>query len=140
MNKHIAFLLLLLLPGLATAGTEGPETGVNANAQLVTGSVSYRERIALPPDAVIQVSLLDVSLMDVAAKLISRQTITPKHSVPVPFALEYKPQDIDERMTYAVQATIRSAGKLLFTTDRSYPVLTRGNPDHVELILVKTGQ
>jgi uncharacterized lipoprotein YbaY len=42
-------------------------------------------------------------------------------------------------MTYAVRATIRSARKLLFTTNRSYPVLTRGNGSHVELILVKTG-
>jgi len=137
MSKYITFLVLLFLHGVSMAGAEGAAAGVTGNAQLVTGSVSYRERIALPPDAVIQVSLLDVSLMDVAAKLISRQTIMPKHSVPVSFALEYDPRDIDERMTYAVRATIRSVGKLLFTTDRSYPVLTRGNSSHVELILIK---
>jgi putative lipoprotein len=110
---------------------------VNGNVQLVTGSVSYRERMALPADAVIHVSLLDVSLMDVAAKQISEQTIKPEHPVPIPFVLEYDPQDIDERMTYAVRATIRSSGKLIFTTDRSYQVLTRGKPGHVELILVR---
>jgi putative lipoprotein len=137
MKKYIAFLLLLLLPGLSTAGAEGPAAGVTGNAQLVTGSVSYRERIALPADAVIHVSLRDVSLMDVVAKLISEQTITPQHQVPVTFALEYDPEDIDERMTYAVHATIRSAGRLIFTTDRSYQVLTRGKSSHVELILVK---
>jgi len=31
----------------------------------------------------------------------------------------------------------RSAGRLIFTTDRSYQVLTRGKSSHVELILVK---
>ncbi len=137
MDNFLAVLLLLLLPGLGTAGEEGPASGSNGSTELVTGSVSYRERIALPADAVIHVSLLDVSLMDVAAKLISEQTITPRHQVPIPFALEYDPQDIDERMTYAVRATIRSAGKLIFTTDRSYQVLTRGNPGHTELILIR---
>jgi len=137
MTKYLLCFLLLALPVLSAAGEEGPAAGVNGNAELVTGSVSYRERIAMPVDAVIHVALLDVSLMDVAAKLISEQTITPQHQVPVPFALEFDPQDIDERMTYAVRATIRSAGKLIFTTDRSYQVLTRGKPSHVELILVK---
>jgi len=137
MNRYIFILLLLLLSGISTAGDEGPAAGATGSAELVTGSVSYRERIALPADAVIHVALLDVSLMDVAAKLIAEQTITPQHQVPVPFALEYDPQDIDERMTYAIRATIRSAGKLIFTTDRSYQVLTRGNSSHVELILKK---
>ena len=137
MIKYIAFVVLLLLPGMSTAGEEGPAAGVSSDAQPVTGSVSYRERIALPTDATIHVSLLDVSLMDVAAKLITEQTITPQHQVPIPFALEFDPQAIDERMTYAVRATIRSSGKLIFTTDRSYQVLTRGHSSHVELILVR---
>jgi len=137
MIKYIAFVVLLLLPGMSTAGEEGPAAGVSSDAQLVTGSVSYRERIALPTDATIHVSLLDVSLMDVAAKLITEQTITPQHQVPIPFELEFDPRAIDERMTYAVRATIRSSGKLIFTTDRSYQVLTRGHSSHVELILVR---
>jgi putative lipoprotein len=106
------------------------------NRPAVTGTVSYREPVALPQDAVIEVSLLDVSLMDVAAKLISKQTITPEQSVPIPFKLHYDPQDIDQRMTYAVQARILDGDdKLLFVTDISYQVLTRGQPDRVDLVL-----
>jgi putative lipoprotein len=102
----------------------------------VTGTVSYREPVALPQDAVIEVSLLDVSLMDVAAKLISKQTITPDQALPIPFKLHYDPQDIDQRMTYAVQARILDGDdKLLFVTDISYQVLTRGQPDRVDLVL-----
>ena len=104
---------------------------------MVTGTVSYRERIALPPDAVILVQLRDVSLQDVAARLISEQIIKPEHSIPIPFALPYTPADIDERMTYSVFASIRSGDRLLFVTDRSYQVLTRGQSDHVELVLIK---
>jgi uncharacterized lipoprotein YbaY len=40
-------------------------------------------------------------------------------------------------MTYSVFATIRSGDRLLFVTDRSYRVLTHGNSDRVELILVQ---
>jgi uncharacterized lipoprotein YbaY len=40
-------------------------------------------------------------------------------------------------MTYSVFATIRSGDRLLFVSDRSYQVLTRGNSDHVDLILVQ---
>ena len=35
------------------------------------------------------VQLRDVSLMDVAAKLVSEQIIKPEHSVPIPFSLPY---------------------------------------------------
>jgi uncharacterized lipoprotein YbaY len=75
--------------------------------------------------------------MDVAAKLISEQIIKPEHSVPIPFSLPYAAEDIDERMTYSVFASIRSGDRLLFITDRSYQVLTRGNSEHIELILIQ---
>ena len=131
----LASLILLIASGAAQAGGT-PATQTVGNL-MVTGTVSYRERIALPPDAVVLVQLRDVSLMDVAAKLISEQTIKPEHSVPIPFSLPYAAQDIDERMTYSVFATIRSGDRLLFVSDRSYQVLTRGNSDHVDLILVQ---
>ncbi len=104
----------------------------------VTGTVTYRERIALTPDAVVEVQLLDLSIADASAKLIAEQTIKPQHQVPIPFELIYDPAVIDERYTYAVRATIRERGLLMFTTDRSYRVLTRGSPNHVDLVLVRT--
>jgi putative lipoprotein len=131
----LASLILLIASGAMQAG--GTPATQTVDNLMVTGTVSYRERIALPPDAVVLVQLRDVSLMDVAAKLISEQIIKPEHSVPIPFSLPYAAQDIDERMTYSVFATIRSGDRLLFVSDRSYPVLTRGNSDHVDLILVQ---
>ena len=131
----LANLILLIATGAVQAG--GTLATQTVDNLMVTGTVSYRERIALPPDAVVLVQLRDVSLMDVAAKLISEQIIKPEHSVPISFSLPYAAQDIDERMTYSVFATIRSGDRLLFVSDRSYPVLTRGNSDHVDLILVQ---
>ena len=124
--------IALFLSIFSAAGLAGSEPAS------VTGTVSYRERIALTPEAVVEVQLLDVSLADASAKVVARQAIKAQRQVPIPFELVYDPADIDQRFTYAVRATIRERGRLLFTTDRSYRVLTRGSPDHVDLILVRT--
>ncbi|UCH40791.1 MAG: YbaY family lipoprotein [Gammaproteobacteria bacterium] len=137
MNRFIK--LALLLPFIIACGSPGGGSPVeDTGLATVSGSVTYRERIALTPEAVVEVQLLDVSLADVSAKMIAQQTIKPKHQVPIPFELVYDPADIDQRMTYAVRATIRERGRLMFTTDRHYPVLTRGHSNHVDLILVRT--
>lgn len=105
----------------------------------VTGSVTYRERIALTPGSMVEVKLLDVSLQDVLARVVAEQTIEVTHQVPIPFELVYDPDEIDQRMSYAVRATIFHGEKMLFTTDRSYPVLTRGKGARVDLVLVRVG-
>ena len=128
--RHIGYFGFLLAATTSSLGGESNE---------VTGSVTYRERIALTPGTLVEVKLLDVSLQDVASKVISEQIIEIEHQVPIPFELIYDQSQIDQRMTYAVQATIRHGEELLFTTDRSYPVLTRGKGDQVDLVLVRVG-
>ncbi len=117
-------------------GNESATKPGAATAKL-TGTVTYRERIALTPQAVVEVQLLDVSRADAMAKQIAVQTIKPTHQVPIPFEISYDPSAIDARLTYAVRATIRDGGRLLFTTDRHYPVLTQGQSRHAELVLVR---
>jgi putative lipoprotein len=108
---------------------------------VVSGTVAYRERIALPPDAVAEVLLSDVSKMDVAAPVIAKTTVLlDGQQVPLTFALGYDSSSIEPNHTYAVRAVILSAGRVIFTTDRAYPVITRGNPTHVDLLLVRVSQ
>jgi uncharacterized lipoprotein YbaY len=105
-------------------------------AGAVTGTVSYLQRMALPPDAVIEVKLQDVSLADAPAKTIANQKITlGNRQVPVPFELKFDPAKIDPKHSYSVRAIILMEGQPRFITDKAYPVLTQGNPSHVELIL-----
>jgi putative lipoprotein len=102
----------------------------------VTGSVTYRERSPLPPDAVIRVQLSDVSRQDAAAIPVAQATVTPAgRQVPLPFELRYDPAAIDSTHSYAVRATIESGGRLIFTTTTANMVITRGNPTHVNLVL-----
>lgn len=96
---------------------------------VLTGTVTYRQRIALPPNAVIEVQLADVSRADAAATILASQTITAEgKQVPFAFALKYDPAQIDSRLTYAVAARISVDGRLRWVNATRIPVLTRNAP------------
>ena len=122
-------------PTPSNATWEAP-SGRDPNAS-VTGSVSYRERLALTPGAALVVELRDVSYADAPAPLIARQTISGPGQVPIKFEVRYNRQDINPRNTYGLSARIvESDGRLAFTNDTAYDVITRGNPDKVDMLLV----
>jgi uncharacterized lipoprotein YbaY len=104
---------------------------------VLTGTVTYLVRSALPDDAVVRVQLADVSLADAPATVLAEQEIvTGGQQVPIPFELQYDPAAIEERNTYAVQARIEIGGELAFITTTMHQVLTRGNPaTDVEVIV-----
>jgi putative lipoprotein len=103
--------------------------------ETVTGTVTYRLRIALTPEAVVQVELRDVSRQDVEAPLIAKQVITRPGQVPVTFALDYDPEAILPGHLYAVSARIEDRGQLAFVTDAPVPVITGGAPTSAEIIV-----
>ena len=119
------------------AGATGDDTAVSMAE--VTGTLTYRERIALPPGAVAEVWLLDTSLADAPAVEIAYQKIEDPGNPPIPFALGYDPENIREGMQYSVRATISEADRLLFTSDTHYPVLTRGAGNTADLMLIMVG-
>jgi len=127
--------LVLLLAGCSHAQVV-PGSGGGPTTSQVTGSVTYRERIALPPTAVVTVRLVDVSLADAPSLLITEQVIrTEGRQVPFEFALAYDASRILPSRTYAVQARIEDGGKLLFISDTMNPVITRDAPSRVDIVL-----
>ena len=122
-------------PEPANATLEVP-SGRDPDAS-VSGTVTYRERLALTPGATLVVELRDVSYADAAAPLIARQTITAPGQAPISFKVEYSREDIDSRNRYSVSARIvESDGRLAFTNDTAYEVITRGQPTRVDMLLV----
>lgn len=114
--------------------------GVETMDNVVSGTVTYRQRSALPPAAVLTVKIVDVSRADASGTTITEQRIdTAGKQVPFSFDMAYDRSKIQERNRYAVQAEIRDGGRLLFITDTSYPVITQGNPKSVEITLVAVG-
>ena len=109
-------------------------SGVAAES-VVTGTATYRERIALPPDAVFEATLEDVSKADAPAELLSRIRVESPGQPPIRFEIPYDPARIQPNHTYSVRATIHAGTRLLFTTDQHYPVLTKGASQSVDLLL-----
>lgn len=104
----------------------------------IRGSVTYRERIALPVGAKLDIQLVDISIADTSAKVISKQQIDITSQVPIPFVLEYPKREIKEGLTYSVSARITYSDKLWFISDRVTLVLTQGRGNEADLVLVKT--
>ncbi|MCW5646773.1 MAG: YbaY family lipoprotein [Sphingopyxis sp.] len=108
----------------------------------VTGQITYRERIALPPTAQIEIQLSDVSLMDAPSRTIAQQSFTADgRQVPFAFSLTVDQRPLDPRHSYAVSARISDAsGRLMFITDTRNSVAFDGRRaiDMGTLTLVKT--
>lgn len=128
----------IVLAALFLAGCTS--TGGQPVSARVTGTVTYRERIALPPTAVIRVRLVDVSRADAPAIVLGEQIVEVRgKQIPFAFEIPYDPSRIESRHTYAVQARIEVDGRLWFVSDIHYAVITRGAPTHVDLVLKSVG-
>jgi putative lipoprotein len=107
---------------------------------VVTGQILCLQRLALPPTAVVTVTLADVSLADAPAREIDRQVIATPGQPPIPFELRYDPTTIIASHTYAVQARIEEGGRLMYISMSAYHVLIRGAPAKVEIWVELVGQ
>lgn len=103
-----------------------------AEPRSLSGTVTYLERMALPPEAVVEVQLLDVSLADAPAKLIAGTRIAPAGQVPVAYRLDYDDSQIQPGHSYALLARITLDDRLMFINATHHPVLD-GGPDQTEI-------
>jgi putative lipoprotein len=114
-------------------------SGGGVQATPVRGTATYRERIALPRNAVFEVSLEDVSRAGAGSELIARVRNEQPGNSPIPFVIAYDAGRIIPSRSYAVRARILVDERVWFTTDRNYAVLTRGRGSDVQLQLRRVG-
>jgi uncharacterized lipoprotein YbaY len=117
LDRVAEFFVFGLVP-LVVGVLAVPEM-TSAAEKTVAGEVVYRERIALPPDALLVVELADVSLVD-APIVIAKRRIAPAGNVPIKFEIGFDPKAIQQGRTYALQARITVGERLMFTTDTSH--------------------
>lgn len=110
---------------------------VRAQQGVVTGTVAYRERMALPPGAVLEVQLVDISREGGSWPVIAAARIEVAGQVPIPFEIRYDPSRIDPRATLAVSARLSFGGRVQFAHDRLQRVLTQGAGTTAEIDLVR---
>ncbi len=110
-----------------------------AMAQSIQGTATYRERMALPPAAVFEAALEDVSRADAPSEVIARTRVASPGNPPIAFTIAYDPARILTDHRYVVRARILLDDQLLFTTDAATPVITRGSPTSVSMVLRRVG-
>lgn len=107
----------------------------------VTGTVTYRERFALPPDAEMRVTLYETKDAGAAPTFIAEQIVPRPGQIPLRFRVAFPPSVIDARAGYMLVARIEIGGRLAFVNERPEPVLTQGNPSTVDIVVKRaTGE
>ncbi len=111
---------LMAIPGLAAAQT---------TPAAVSGTLSLRERVALPGNAVVTVQIAEVAAAGRTGALIAEQRFTTNNAQP-PFryTVTYDPARIDPNRLYTVQANISVGGQIRYSTNQVYRVITGGAP------------
>lgn len=113
---HLFSAAVLAAALSACGGSDETSTTGSAKPSRVEGSVTYRERMMLPPNAVLNVQLEDISRADALADVLAVVTMTLEGGPPYAFGIDYDAAAIDTRLRYAVRATITVDDQLMFTT------------------------
>lgn len=127
---------LLVLEALFAVGCAHHRPAAKPVAAQITGTVTYLQRVALAPDATIEVTFSDISLQDTPAIQLGNRVIkTAGKQAPIPFAIGYDSRQIVSSHTYGVEARIKVGERVIFASDTANLVLTQGRPSNIEIIV-----
>lgn len=145
-----ALLVATLAPSCGGGGKQtqpAPSTSIEAAEEIadipvasghegmIDGSITYLQRIALPKGAMIIVELFELSSAGATAALVARRSFPAESQVPIPFRLDYDTSRISSTGTYGIRGRILVDGALWFVNNQPEPVLTRGNPSSVQIVV-----
>lgn len=119
---------LCLAAALAGCATKAPDIEV-------TGSVVSRERLYVPPDAVFDAALVDVSRPEDPPVVLARQRIDPAGPLPYALRLSFHQSQLHPQGRYEVRAAVRRQGAILLDTPGVHPVLFDPAFRHVDVVL-----
>jgi len=139
--------LSITLAGCASNHQAAPPVPPNSSANLtdspaitgpnVSGQVNIAQRVALPADAVLTVTLSDASIADAPSRVIAQRVArTQGKQAPFSFILPYNPQDIKPDAHVILSAAISINGRITFITDNIKQVINGGQGTRADLQLV----
>ncbi|OOV86820.1 hypothetical protein BTA35_0211005 [Oceanospirillum linum] len=158
------WLVFLLVSGCSVAPPNPPETGPVTPEQplpedrssesapnteqesaqevlpagVISGQVSYRERIALLPGAFVRVVLIREAVKAEPPVEIAEQIFHPLGQVPFTYHLKFKPEDIRSGFRYVVKGQIFSGDERLLFASKSPVVIEPLGPDReIDLLLMR---
>ncbi|MGG4608149.1 YbaY family lipoprotein [Providencia sp. Me31A] len=141
--RYIASLLVIFaLIGCEGNSTNPSEKALNSqNNQTVDlgrvdGRVVILQDSILPPDAIVTVKLVDNSVADLPALILSKKNYNSLNNRPtLPFELTYHKNEVRPEGRLTVSATINSGGKLLYVSDSAVEVINNGITKNIELLM-----
>lgn len=132
MLLRLKVLLRAMLIALASPALAAPAT--------LSGSVTHRERIALPQDAELHLQLIDQNAPGAPPRIDARAAIGAVGQVPLTFTLAFDDQIILPDHGYAIIAEIFSGGRLWFRNFEPYGVAPLAPAAPVEVTVAFVGQ
>ncbi|REJ89702.1 MAG: hypothetical protein DWQ34_01185 [Planctomycetota bacterium] len=112
---------------------------LDSRLEKVSGTISYRNRIFLPQNAVALIELREHRTTGPGIVL-GDQRVEEIRQIPIPYEIEYDPLDINPRRTYVVHATISANGRTLYTTTDQYAVITNNRGQTAAVTVVQAPQ
>jgi putative lipoprotein len=101
----------------------------------IRGTLTYVEDIPLAPESVVRIELLDVSAGDAAGTPVAESMLQMPGRPPLTFALKYDANQIEAGHRYALNVEVHEQKRLMFVSDRRYPVLDKETQAPVEITL-----
>ncbi|MGM8831715.1 YbaY family lipoprotein [Enterobacter hormaechei subsp. steigerwaltii] len=106
----------------------------------VSGTIWIKQKVALPPDAVLTVTLSDASLADAPSKVLAQRAVrTEGKQAPFSFVLPYNPSDVQPNARILLSAAVTINDKLVFITDTVQEAVNKGGTK-IDLTLVPVQQ
>ena len=129
--------LITALAGSAVlSACQTPRRGVPAEQERVEGMARIEGAVVLPPGALLQVSLVDVSRADARAPTLAQTRLPLSGPGPWPFDLSVERRLIDPRGSYSVRAEIGlEGGQPAYVTDTAHLVLGHSGQRQAQLLL-----
>ncbi len=110
---------------------------VSSEQTSVSAEIWYRERMLLPENAQLTLTLADVALADAPSKTIASKTVTLTNTPPWVLDLNYDPAALTEQGSYVLQARIEVDGQLMFINTTSTPAFAEQDNAAVNMMLSK---
>lgn len=127
------FVLLFIAPlGLTSCKTAAPS---RASLPSVVCTLACAEPTELNPGTVMEIRLVDFTQPDTRPQVLAERTESNPGQPPLHYRLLYNPAAIDPQHDYGVEARLLFKGRPLWVLPAPVPVITKGRPVVVELVL-----
>jgi acyl-CoA thioesterase I len=136
VDRMVEGILPLMEEVLAGAETQPDEAAMEPFR--LAGTVSYRERIALPDSSTLAVRLVNIALLDAAAEVIAEAVMPAGTGGPFTYELRVDPEPTRHPMHFALEAVILHQGRMLFRETVRYET-SMNDRDDIDIVLEMVG-